>query len=395
VAPEPARRALEAQFSLSPCGPFDGLLARLGLMRAGAPRLLVRAGLAALITWVPLLLLSLLTARRGEPPAITFFNDVATHVRFLIVGPLLVLAEGAIGTRTRMVAAHFLESGLVGEADGERFLAAGRRTRRLLNSKVAELILLGLAIVAAVLAVRYVTSDGSVFWYEQAGTGGEQLTAAGWWYASASPIVGFLFLRWGWRYLVWCLFLARMARLDLHVATSHPDRTGGLGFVNIGHTAFAKVAMAASCIVCSVAANDILYQGVQLTTLRTALIIIIVVSVLVGIAPLLVFARPLAAAQRRALLDYSRLSVRYIQGFERKWLGGNRTPDEDLLGSGDIQSLADLGGGYERLNNMRIAPIEKRTFVSFAVMAALPMVPLALMVMPIRDLVKLLMKSVL
>ena len=386
---------LLVEFSLSPCGPFDSFMARVGLMRTDAPRLVVRAALAGLLTWVPLLLLSLLTTRAGEPPAITFFNDVATHVRFLLVAPLLVLAEGAIGARTRIVAAHFLESGLVGPAEGQRFVAACRQTKKLLSSLVVELCLVALAIVSAVLAVQRVTSDGSIVWYEQAGAGGEQLTAAGWWYACASPLVGFLFLRWGWRYLVWCLFLARMARLNLQVATSHPDRTGGLGFINIGHTAFAKVAMAASAIVCSVAANDILYLQVPLTTFRTALIIIVVVSVLGGVAPLLVFARPLAAAQRRAVLEYGRLSVRYIQEFERTGLGGAGPPDDALLGSGDIQSLADLGGGYERLNNMRSVPIEKRTVISFAVAAALPMVPLALIVMPVRDLVKLLVKSML
>ena len=33
--------------------------------------------------------------------------------------------------------------------------------------------------------------------------------------------------------------------------------------------------------------------------------------------------------------------------FDRKWLYGGAPPDEPLVGSADIQSLADLGNSFE------------------------------------------------
>jgi len=66
----------------------------------------------------------------------------------------------------------------------------------------------------------------------------------------------------------------------------------------------------------------------------------------------------------------------------------------ELLGSGDFQSLADLGGAYERLDSMRSTPLDKRTAIAFAASAALPMLPLVLTVMPLKEIVKVLMKAV-
>ena len=47
------------------------------------------------------------------------------------------------------------------------------------------------------------------------------------------PIFQFLTLRWLYRLLLWFLFLWRVSRLDLRLAPSHPDRAGGLGFLDV------------------------------------------------------------------------------------------------------------------------------------------------------------------
>jgi len=348
---------------------------------------------AAAVAWLPLLGVALV--RPHHDASVTFFHDIAVHVRFLLVVPLLIMVEWGIGLRTKMVANEFVASGLVGEDDFPRLQSAVSKTRKLLGSAWADTLIAACTYLFIWIAMRNLTSDGSVFWFEEAVPGGQRLTPAGWWYVFvASPLVGFLFLRWTWRYLVWSWFLNRVARLDLRIAGSHPDRAGGLGFVNIGQTAFASVILAASCVVAAAAANRVLYEGVSLITYRPLMIGFVVVSIVIGLAPFLAFVRPLIIAKWGGLMRYGRFSNRYVQSFERKWLG-EPTPDEPMLGSGDIQSLADLGGSFERVDGMRTVPFDRRTVIIFAAAAAAPMLPLLLTAMPFKEIVKLLIKAML
>ena len=61
--------------------------------------------------------------------------------------------------------------------------------------------------------------------------------------------------------------------------------------------------------------------------------------------------------------------------------------------AGDVQGLADIGGSFERVYAMRLMPISLRTTLTFALAAALPMFPLVLAVMPLKDLLKILMQA--
>lgn len=382
-------------FSLTDCGAVDRLMMRLRVSRPADPRFLAkRAVLAGLLAWLPLLVIGLFTRLDGERPTVTFWQDIAVHVRFLVVVPLLILAEGAIGQRTRLVAAGFLTSGLIVEADQSRFQAAVRTTRKLLDSVWADILLLIVTYVLVWFAIRAVTSDGILVWFERAVANRERLTPAGWWYAlMAVPLASFLFLRWTWRYVVWTWFLHRLSKLNLRLVASHPDRAGGLGFINIGHAAFAVIAFAAGSIVAATAANRILHEGIALKTYQSAIIGFVVLSVVFGIVPLLAFMRPLVLVKRKGLVEYGDLATRYVQSFEQKWVLGGGDSDEPLLGSGDIQSLADLGGSFERVDHMKVMPFDRRVLLAFAFSAAAPMLPLLLTVMPLNEMIKFIVKA--
>jgi hypothetical protein len=388
------KRLLEAtDFSLTDCGLLDRLFIRLGWNRPPeAPRLIGRATAAALFAWLPLLVFWVLGGQEGA--AIPFSRDIGVHVRFLVVIPLLILAEGAIGQRTRFVAAGFMASGLIAEDDKARFEAAVRRTRRLLDSTWVDVLLLVVAYGIVWALVRTVARDGAVFWFEQSGAAGEGLSPAGWWYALVSvPTLGFLFLRWAWRYGVWSLFLNRLSRLNLQLTASHPDRSGGLAFINLGHTAFAFVSVATSLLVSAAVASRMVNEAAPLKSFQSMLIGFVVLALLVGLLPLMTFMRPLVRTKRRALIEYSELCSRYVRSFERKWIAAGAEADEAMLGSGDIQSLADLGGSFERVQYMRILPFDQRTVIGLAVAAAAPMVPLLLMIMPLREMIALIVKA--
>ena len=106
------------------------------------------------------------------------------------------------------------------------------------------------------------------------------------------------------------------------------------------------------------------------------------------LGPLLLFAPQLAEAKRKGNREYGTLAERYVREFDAKWLHGGVPADEQLVGSGDIQSLADLSNSFEVVRTMRIAPVTKEAFVQLVVATLLPVVPLALTMMPLEELLK-------
>jgi hypothetical protein len=108
------------------------------------------------------------------------------------------------------------------------------------------------------------------------------------------------------------------------------------------------------------------------------------------LCPLLVFAPQLAQAKRTGLREYGTLAERYVRGFDAKWLRGAAPPDESFVGSGDIQSLADLGNSFEVVRTMRITLFTKENILHLVAATLAPIVPLALTMMPLEELLKML-----
>ena len=94
-------------------------------------------------------------------------------------------------------------------------------------------------------------------------------------------------------------------------------------------------------------ANTILFEGKVLTSFYVEVVTFTAAVVFVVVGPLLAFMLPLAAAKRSGLREYRQFARRYVDEFDEKWLRGSAPRDEPLVGSADIQSLADLGNSFE------------------------------------------------
>jgi hypothetical protein len=106
------------------------------------------------------------------------------------------------------------------------------------------------------------------------------------------------------------------------------------------------------------------------------------------LGPLLVFAPQLAQAKRTGNREYGALAERYVREFDAKWLRGGKSADESLVGSADIQSLADLANSFEVVRTMQIAPITRDAVVRLVAATLAPLVPLALTMMPLEELLR-------
>ena len=104
------------------------------------------------------------------------------------------------------------------------------------------------------------------------------------------------------------------------------------------------------------------------------------------LAPLLVFVPCLARTKRVGLAEYGGLAQRYVREFDEKWLRGGAPAGEPLIGSGDIQSLADLGNSYEVVKQMRWVPFTSQTVLQLAATTLAPVVPLTLTMISLEEL---------
>src|SRR5262245_21922360 len=97
-------------FSLVLGGPLYQVLRRSHLAGDALELLLQRILVLSLFAWLPLLALSALGGQALDGGiSIPFLIDVEVHIKFLIVVPLLVLAELVVHRRMRLVVRQFLE----------------------------------------------------------------------------------------------------------------------------------------------------------------------------------------------------------------------------------------------------------------------------------------------
>ena len=141
-------------------------------------------------------------------------------------------------------------------------------------------------------------------------------------------------------------------------------------------------------------ANRIFYAGATLPEFKVELIGLVAVMVFAVLGPLLVFSPQLAAAKRAGLREYGTLAQRYVREFDRKWLRGGAPPDEPLVGSADIQSLADLGNSFEVVKEMRWAPFTMPTVLQLAVTTLAPVLPLMLTMISLEELLTKLLQII-
>jgi len=214
------------------------------------------------------------------------------------------------------------------------------------------------------------------------------LTLAGAWYGYVSlPISQFLLCRWYFRVFIWARLLWHVSRIELQLVPTHPDRVGGLGFLSNTVFAFVPVILAHGVLLAGVLANQIFHAGAKLTEFRLEVLLLVIFLILVVVGPLLVFAPQLARAKRAGLREFGNLAQRYSRAFDAKWVRGDES-DDALLGTGDIQSLADLGNSFAVVKEMRLVPVSKEAIFQLAVVAVVPIVPLLLTLMPLEELLK-------
>jgi hypothetical protein len=125
-------------------------------------------------------------------------------------------------------------------------------------------------------------------------------------------------------------------------------------------------------------ASRVLYRGESLLSFKLQIGGFIVFFVFAILGPLFMFTPKMADARRKGLAAYGLLAQRYVAAFEEKWVIRDSSMCEELLGSADIQSLADPGNSYGMVREMRPVPFGLDDMTRLAAATAAPLVPLLL-----------------
>jgi hypothetical protein len=386
-----ATPASSVDFSLMVGGPLFQLWRRSHLTDDALTLVHRRIVATLAITWAPLLVLcalqgSLIGAGRSMP----FLKDADCHLRFLVSVPLLIASELIVHGRMRPLVDQFRLRGLVRPDQTARFAEAVAEAFRLRNSVVAELILIVFVYSVGVPFLwRQFFALRASTWYAMPGPAGYNISPAGLWFLVVSlPVYQFLLCRWYFRLFIWARFLWRVAGLDLDLDPTHPDKAGGLGFLGASLNAFFPLAAAHGVLLTGVIANRILFTGARFLDFEVEAFLLVAFLVTVFAGPLTVFALRLARVRRKGLAEYGALAQDYVRAFDTKWVRGGAPPGELLIGSSDIQSLADLANSYAVIEQMRIVPLSHKALIQFVAAILLPMAPLSLTMMPLEKIIE-------
>ncbi|MGZ8236852.1 MAG: hypothetical protein ACXWTY_03140, partial [Methylobacter sp.] len=130
-------------FSLVLGGPLYQLFIRARINTDTLGLLKRRVITISLFTWLPLLLLTVLSGDAlGGDSKVPFFYDIDAHVRFLLALPLMLVAELVVHQRLRLIVRQFVERGIVLEQYRPEFDAIIGSALRLRNSVMIEILLI-------------------------------------------------------------------------------------------------------------------------------------------------------------------------------------------------------------------------------------------------------------
>jgi hypothetical protein len=368
---------------------------RLGLIpRTGDLPVARRAIFWTALAWLPMVIWAWssgrMLARPGGAPE-PLLQHYGVHARLLVAIPLLIFAETVAQAILARLVPYFVDARLVKPDDVPRFHAVIGRIRRLREASAPWVVIIGVAIAWALAG----TLPGNLLWASDEAPWVAR-DFGGFWHAYVGrPIFLVLMLGWLWRLILLMIAFSRIAELDLELVPTHPDRAGGLGFVERCATAFSLVVLAPMLVTAARWAHDAEFHGLDVHSLYPIMGTGLVVTLLVFLMPYLVFTGPLLRARQRALLEYGALVARHGAAVRDKWIRHARQQEDALLEAPEIGPVADTITLYEAVARMRPVPLGILGLLAIALPVVIPFVGVLAIQIPLKEMLLRLAKDLL
>jgi hypothetical protein len=360
--------------SLVPLSLFEGdavnrLFALLHLGSRRPRHLLGRAAVLVALTWFSVALIALI---KGPPyvglqiDGSNFFADFAAYAQFIIALPLFVVAEAIVGRATRDAGEEFAQSGLVRDRNRPALALLHRDIERLRKSWWSDIAcwLIGSLLSAAVIVTEFLHPPAHT-WHTYVHGGIRYLSAPGYWeFFVALPLLNYWWLRHIWKILLWCRYLYGVSRLPLDLVATHPDRTGGVGFVSEvqGHFAWVILAYGISNVAATVGYKLALENAsIWDPPVWGPIAGFVIGAPLLFLLPLFMFTKQLFRAKRRALKLYRARVMEHARLFEKQLLPRSTEEIKTFSGAVDLNVMSQFSKLFESCEKMRVVPFDLRS----------------------------------
>ena len=307
------------------------------------------------------------------------------HVRALIVLPLLFVCETWLDPQVGAAIRALKQSHVIPVEEQPALLAFIARVTRWKDSALPDVICFVITLLLWSVEVRLPRfgADATI----RPGMGAlDHPGMIALHFALVVTVFRFVLLRFLWRLALWWICLFRLSRFKLRLVPSHPDRAGGLGQLELVQFQFLPLVGALSMFVAATYAEELAKGSVSFSVVYSAAATSILAGMIVVFAPLLIFAPALKRSREAGYAAYMIFASRYVNAFEQRWIATGS--EEDLLGTGDIQSLADLSNSVGVVRQMRMIPAGPILLIQTVVVALAPMLPLVLFQQSVPDLLQ-------
>jgi hypothetical protein len=372
-------------FSLGVGGPLYKLLMLIHLVKHPLEYYKRRMIVISMIAWLPLFILAAIAGVAFGGVEMPFLRDIDVHVRLLLALSMLISAEVIAHNRMHCIVEQFLKCDIITPDLRPRYLQIITSTARIRDSVLAEIFIIMMVFTLGhAVAIEYIPV-GVSSWYGARINDLPNLTTAGYWYVYVSlPIFQFILLRWYFRMSIWYLFLWQVSRLPLKLNSLHPDRAGGIGFLSKSVYAFEPFLLAHSVLLSGMIFNRIINAGASVVDFKVEVIGIMVFLIIMPLLPLTFFLSKMIKEKRNGTMDYDVVANRYVTDFRKKWISPLSKNSTELLGTSDIQSLADLSNSFQVSTQMRLTPFGRNSVIAIMIITAIPLLPLVLTMIPLE-----------
>jgi hypothetical protein len=113
-----------------------------------------------------------------------------------------------------------------------------------------------------------------------------------------------------------------------------------------------------------------------------------VLCFLINLLPLIPFIPVINRARIQGISNYHALISQHHMEFHKKWITGDKMPNQNILGSPDASSFADIQEIYSSVKKMTIFPFDIKTMITTLMIVLLPLLFVFALQMPVLEVLK-------
>lgn len=334
------------------------------------------------------------TAFSDQPEGL--IHDYVVLNRLLFAMPFFWISGRLVDKSLAMVSRYLVASQIIQGPDARDVRAKLFHIHtRVLTSRWALVAIVTLSLVWIPLTLRFNTFDASSWIWAQASTPwsvGRFSLAGAWYLYVCVTLFRIAALHNVWRWAVWLYLIVKASIADLKLSPIHPDRAGGTAFLGQTSLSFAGTVMGISSLLSSSWLSDIHHRSAVAQDFVPSIIGLVLVMMLLFLGPLLFWVPKLFMCKAQGLRRFGILNNRIAQIYEQKWAG--ESDIEPIFSTNDPSVASDANAVYDHVEEMSIAPFGRTHVLGIVIATLLPMIPLPLTVLPLKELLGILFKAI-